>query len=222
MVRNKSVSDFFKFIFTIIYWKIPNMWSDNKTKLNSVIQVFPTKIAAVQTAPTAAGSINPSIRKNRRKMRIFYLPKVTYAPAPAEATAAGQPKARRPRKRPSPNDVKVKRLHEEYKKRYVQPPIDQIPYNKRMARKFASTVDQTPEEKGRRDRQADASRVSRDRMKFVDRCVAAEHAQLEAELLSCMRELLIAENCVDEYCQENGMEAIDWKILWDSIDGDTA
>lgn len=161
-------------------------------------------------------------------MRIFYLPKVTYAPAPAanasddEATAAGKSKARRPRKRPSPNDVKVKRLHEEYKKRYVQPPIDQIPYNKRMARKFASTVDQTPEEKGRRNRQADASRVSRDRMKFVDRCVAAEHAQLEAELISCMRELLIAENCVDEYCHENGMEMIDWKNLWDSLDGDAA
>lgn len=155
------------------------------------------------------------------------MPKVTYGPPSistdynADANANCKSRNRRPRKQASLNDNKVKDLHEEYKKRYVQPPIEKIPYNKRMARKFASTENQTDEEKGRRGRQADASRISRDRMKFVDKRVAEEHAKLEDELINCLRELLIAEDCVDQYCQKNGKELIDWKKFWENDEKQT-
>lgn len=186
------------------------------------IKACATKITAVKTSSTTAAKANPTTRVNRRQMRVFYLPPIVFAPNNENAKNGEFKTKIRRRKQVSINDHKVKALREEYKKGYVQPPLKDIPYNKNMARQFESTKDLTAEERVRRDRQALASRVSRDRLKFVDDCVEKEHAALEDELMNSLMELLIAEELADQYCISNGMEPTDWNKMWNDKHTNTA
>lgn len=181
-------------------------------------QTFPTKIKKVTEVDQIRAG--PTARANRRHIRVFVLPPmaVMHAEAKAEAAAAatGAPKRRAAIKaNAGPHDAALKALRNEFKAYYIQPSLDQIPYNKNMARNFSSTEDQSEEQRIKRKGQANASRVSRDRMKFVDEHVRMERERLERELIQLMIELQQSEQQVNALCKKKKKMPIKWSTKWD-------
>lgn len=205
-----------------------NQTSGTKTNFNRPSSLlFPEQANPTKTeeAP-AAGQVKSALRTRtvRRSAHTFQVPTMSNlqqeaAHAAVEASANSSPqkaKKRRARREPAvlTDDLRLKRLHEEFKAHYVQPPINQIPYNKNMARKFDSTTDETEAVRRRRKRQAEASMVCRDRIKFVNEFVRMEQERLESELHASIQELLEAENAMNAIYKKTKKPVVSWKDYW--------
>lgn len=187
------------------------------------LQTLPTKITTVDLKPAKVG---PTARVQRRRIRLVYVPSVQRpaiaAAIPTETKAVGakpKPQPRRRRQDPKSISARVLALRNEYKKLYVRPPIDEIPYNKNMVRQFAFNKPETVEQRLQRNRSSESSRYSRHCAKFIDNCVLKEKKQLETQLLAYIKELLVEEARINEQLVASGQPPIEFDQIWKSLDG---
>lgn len=182
------------------------------------MQALPTKITTLDLKPAKVG---PTARVQRRRVRLIYVPSVQRpangAANPAEAKAVGA-KTKPRRRDPKSIAARVLALRNEYKKLYVRPPIDEIPYNKNMVRQFAFNQPETVEQRLRRNRSSESSRYSRHCAKFIDSCVLAEKERLETELLANLKLLLVEEDRINTHLVTNGMPTIEFDQMWKDLD----
>lgn len=131
--------------------------------------------------------------------------------AAAAAAAAELGNRRRNKTTANRHGQAVKALANEMKQFYVQPPIDMIPYNKNMVRTYANTENLTEEQLAKRHKQAISSRISRDRLRFVDDCIRVERDRCEKELYELMEKLLIKQDAIDALLVDKKMP---WGDVW--------
>lgn len=115
-------------------------------------------------------------------------------------------------------DAAVKALENEMKSYYVPPPIDQLPYNGNMARQYASSTNETEEQRTKRNQQALNSRISRHRQHFVHARIREERMRLENELLSMIAHVQMSQKMVEcrvnEGLKTHGIRPIDFDVVW--------
>lgn len=161
----------------------------------------------------------PTARANRRHIRESALRPVAEMHEEVEVENASvtmvDASKRRVKAKAGPLATALNALRNEFKTRYVPTSLDQIPYNKNMVRNFSSTKHQTEEQRIKRKCQADASRVSRDRIKFIDGCVRKEHERLEQEMFQLMIELRQTEQEVNALRKKKKRMPIDWSAKWE-------
>lgn len=168
--------------------------------------------------------IGPNARVERRRIRLLYVPQIQRPLIDENRTESkmtmAKPKApARHRRRDSTSTAaKLLALRNEYKKLYVRPSIDEIPYNKKMVRKFDLVQPETVEQRARRNRSSETSRISRHCTKFIDNCVREERQRLEIELMRALRELLVAEDDVNMNRVSNGLLPIEFEEIWRKSD----
>lgn len=139
------------------------------------------------------------------------------AVADKDKAAEAKDKPKRRSRKPAElnqNEVRLKELRSHFKEMYVQPPLDQIPYNRNMARQFNRPENETVEQMQQRQRQKEMSRISRDRLKYVDEMIRQESEKLQKEMLNVLVQLHTAEQVLNACNKKRKRPAIDWKATW--------
>lgn len=104
-------------------------------------------------------------------------------------------------------------IEEKYKKDYVKP--ESVPYNRNMARQFPKSDEESREQRVRKCVQAETSRVSRDKNKYMRLRIEEDNDKLKAMLRHHCKRLMNLEGYVNEVLVKNGKPPIDWQNVWE-------
>lgn len=103
-------------------------------------------------------------------------------------------------------------IETEIKSGYVKP--DKLFYNEKMVRKFSKREMGSIEEVQRKEGQAQSSRLSRDKNRFLGERMKEEVQELTTILHMHIARLVNLECYVNETLVRNGHSPIDWNIVW--------
>lgn len=105
-------------------------------------------------------------------------------------------------------------IEEEFKKDYVKP--DNLHCrNQNMARKFPKTKSESIEQRRQKFTNAQVSRNSRYKIKFMRKRIEKENQALDKILHEHIKRLVNLECYVNECLMEYGKPLIDWRCVWD-------
>lgn len=115
----------------------------------------------------------------------------------------------------SPDSIQqiIHGVEEEFKKGYKKP--ESVPYNKNMARKFPNSQKESCEQRQRKYAQAETSRVSRDKNKFMRVRLEENNEILRSVFGAYISRLVNLECYANEVLMKNGQPPIDWQHVWD-------
>lgn len=104
-------------------------------------------------------------------------------------------------------------LEEHYKKYYVKPEC--LPYKKNMARQFSKSAEESSEQRTRKSIQAETSRISRDKNKFMRTRLEEDNEILQTMLCDHVVRLVNLECYANELLMKNGQQPVDWRSVWE-------
>lgn len=104
-------------------------------------------------------------------------------------------------------------MEEHYKKYYVKP--ESLPYRKNMARQFPKTEEESSEQRTRKSVQAETSRVSRDKNKFMRMRLEEDNEVLQTMLRDHIVRLVNLECYANELLVKNGQQPVEWQSAWE-------
>lgn len=117
-------------------------------------------------------------------------------------------------------DLPIKRqillLQRNYKNEYVQPEI--IPYRERMARQHYGKEEGTIEDIERKKMQADISRISRHRTRFVENRISEDIPNLRRVLHQRIKRMVEMEDFVNSWFSREGLSPVNFDEMCDDDD----
>lgn len=105
----------------------------------------------------------------------------------------------------------VHKLEEQYKRDYVK---RDVPYNKNMVRRFQQNGKESCNVRVRKNIQAESSRVSRDKNKFMRMRLDEDNEKLKSILGDRIERLVNVECYVNDFLVKNDQPSIDWRNGW--------